>query len=63
MKKTKQQVLLQKRESLLTSLKIISLFEKEFEEKLGRRGKEAYIDDILDQINVINNKLEKINEK
>jgi hypothetical protein len=55
--------LLQKRESLLTSLKIISLFEKEFEEKLGRRGKEAYIDDILDQINVINNKLEKIDGK
>lgn len=63
MKKTKQQVLLQKRESLLTSLKIISLFEKEFEEKLGRRGKEAYIDDILDQINVINKKLKKIDGK
>ena len=61
--KTKQQVLLQKRESLLITLKIINLYEKEFDEKLGRRGKEAYIDDILDQINLINEKLKRINEK
>lgn len=42
----------------LDSLKLTQIYQKEFEEKLGEKGYENYIDILLDELNDYKNLLE-----
>ena len=49
----------QRKKLLKDQLTIAVLFEKEFKEKLGEKGYQAFIDSRLDKINALNSKKDR----
>ena len=48
---------------LFQQLELMNLYPDNFQDNLGKRGIQNYIDDILDEINEISDLLEKLNNK
>ncbi|MCC6727605.1 MAG: hypothetical protein IT258_24075 [Saprospiraceae bacterium] len=50
----------QRKKLIKDQLTIAVLFEKEFKEKLGEKGYQAFIDSRLDELNLLNAKKDRI---
>ncbi len=61
--KNELQVLIIKRTSLIKILEVIHLNENEFVRRLGIKGKQIYVDDILDQLNFIDKQIERLKDE
>jgi hypothetical protein len=61
--KNELKVFILKRSSLIKILEVIHINENEFVRKLGIKGKQMYVDDILDQITFIDKQIKRLKDE